>query len=153
MVSVDDRIRRLGGLLRQVQGLTPNIEASAIVSPEGLVLASALPAGTDEQEIGAMSAAVLTLGERIARELLSGQVRQVYVEGEGTGYVFLTSIGEEAILVTLANPDAKLALVFMDMGRIASEAQKILQEDILAVTQADQQPAISVQQPVPSAVS
>jgi len=140
-------------LLRQVQGLTPNIEASAIVSPEGLVLASALPAGTDEQEIGAMSAAVLTLGERIARELLSGQVRQVYVEGEGTGYVFLTSIGEEAILVTLANPDAKLALVFMDMGRIASEAQKILQEDILAVTQADQQPAISVQQPVPSAVS
>jgi len=115
-----------------MQELTPNVEASAIVSPEGLVLASAMPNGTDEQEIGAMSAAVLTLGERIARELLSGRVKQVYVEGENTGYVFLTSIGEEAILVTLANPDAKLALVFMDMGRIASEAQQILQEDILA---------------------
>jgi len=137
MASVDDRIRRLGMLLRQIQGLTPNIEASAIVSPEGLVLASALPTGTDEQEIGAMSAAVLTLGERIARELLSGQVKQVYVEGEGTGYVFLTSIGDEAILITLANPDAKLALVFMDMRRIASEAQKILQEDILAEGRAD----------------
>ena len=132
MASVDDRIRRLGMLLRQIQGLTPNIEASAIVSSEGLVLASALPSGTDEQEIGAMSAAVLTLGERIARELLSGEVKQIYVEGEGTGYVFLTSISNEAILVTLANANAKLALVFMDMGRIASEAQKILQEDILA---------------------
>ncbi|RLC65953.1 MAG: hypothetical protein DRI48_05825 [Chloroflexi bacterium] len=132
MVSVDDRIRRLNLLLHQMQELTPNVEASAIVSPEGLVLASAMPNGTDEQEIGAMSAAVLTLGERIARELLSGRVKQVYVEGENTGYVFLTSIGEEAILVTLANPDAKLALVFMDMGRIASEAQQILQEDILA---------------------
>ncbi len=132
MASVDDRIRRLDMLLRQMQGLTPNIEASAVVSPEGLVLASALPTGTDEQEIGAMSAAVLTLGERIARELLSGRVKQVYVEGEGTGYVFLTSIGDEAILIALANPDAKLALVFMDMGRIATEAQKILQEDILA---------------------
>ncbi|MBL7064938.1 MAG: roadblock/LC7 domain-containing protein [Anaerolineae bacterium] len=119
-------------LLRQMQGLTPNIEASAIVSSEGLVLASALPSGTDEQEIGAMSAAVLTLGERIARELLSGRVKQVYVEGQGTGYVFLTSIGEDAILVALANPDAKLALVFMDMGRIASEAKAILQEDVLA---------------------
>ncbi len=137
MASVDDRIRRLGILLRQMQGLTPNIEASAIVSSEGLVLASALPSGTDEQEIGAMSAAVLTLGERIARELLSGEVKQVYVEGQGTGYVFLTSIGEEAILVTLANPDAKLALVFMDMGRIAVEARAILQEDVLAEAQAD----------------
>lgn len=131
MASVDDRIGRLGDLLRRMQGLTPNIEASAVVSPEGLVLASALPAGTDEDEIGAMSAAVLTLGERIAAELLEGQLKQVYVEGDGTGYVFLTSIGEEGILVTLANPDAKLALVFMDMGRIAVEARSILEEDIL----------------------
>ena len=135
MASVDDRIRRLDGLLRQMQGLTPNIEASAIVSPEGLVLASALPTGTDEQEIGAMSAAVLTLGQRISRELLSGRVKQVYVEGEDTGYVFLTSIGEEAILVTLANPEAKLALVFMDMRRTAVEVQRILQEDILSEVQ------------------
>ncbi|MCP4536537.1 MAG: hypothetical protein GY832_05270 [Chloroflexi bacterium] len=153
MVSIDDRIQRLGRLLRQVQGLTPNIEASAIVSPEGLVLASALPTGTDEQEIGAMSAAVLTLGERIARELLAGRVKQVYVEGDGTGYVFLTSVGNEAILVTLANPDAKLALVFMDMGRIASEAQKILQEDILAEEPITQQPPASVRSPVSSRVA
>lgn len=131
MVSIDDRVRRLGELLRQMQGLTPNIEASAVVSPEGLVLASALPTGTDERGIGAMSAAVLTLGERIARELLDGRVKQIYVEGYGTGYVFLTSIGDQAILVTLANPDARLALVFMDMGRIATEVQRILEEDIL----------------------
>ncbi len=111
MVSVDDRIQRLGRLLRQVQGLTPNIEASAIVSPEGLVLASALPAGTDEQEIGAMSAAVLTLGERIARELLSGRVKQVYVEGDGTGYVFLPSIGSHAILVNASTLSGSLLVV------------------------------------------
>ncbi len=131
MVSVDDRIRRLGGLLRQMQGLTPNIEASAIVSPEGLVLASALPNGTDELQIGAMAAAVLTLGERIATELLQGRVKQIYVEGDGTGYVFMTSVGDQAILVTLANESAKLGLVFMDMKRIATEVLGILQEDVL----------------------
>jgi predicted regulator of Ras-like GTPase activity (Roadblock/LC7/MglB family) len=140
-------------LLRQIHGLTPNIEASAVVSPEGLVLASALPPGTDEQEIGAMSAAVLTLGERIAKELLAGRVKQVYVEGDGTGYVFLTSVGSDAILVTLANPDAKLALVFMDMGRIASEALKILQEDILTEGAAAPQPEVRARQPIPSAAS
>ena len=131
MASVDDRVQRLNGLLRQIQALTPNIVASAIVSVDGFVVASALPPGTNEQQIGAMSAAVLTLGERIVKELLSGQVKQVYVEADGTGYVFLTSIGYNAILVTLANADAKLALVFMDMGRIATEAQSILKEDIL----------------------
>ncbi len=131
MVGVDDRIRRLGGLLRQMQGLTPNIEASAIVSPEGLVLASALPNGTDELQIGAMAAAVLTLGERIATELLQGRVKQIYVEGDGTGYVFMTSVGDQAILVTLANENAKLGLVFMDMKRIATEVLGILQEDVL----------------------
>jgi predicted regulator of Ras-like GTPase activity (Roadblock/LC7/MglB family) len=137
MVSVDNRVRRLGELLRQLQGLTPNVEASAIVSPEGLVLASALPNSTDEHEVGAMAAAVLTLGERIARELLAGRIKQIYVESDGNGYVFLTSIGNQAILVTLANPDAKLALVFMDMGRIATEVQKILEEDILAIDQVE----------------
>lgn len=131
MARDDDRIRRLGRLLRQMQGLTPNIEASAIVSPEGYVLASSLPAGVDEEKIGGMSAAVLTLGERICRELLSGRVKQIYVEGDGSGYVFLTAIGDQAILVTLANVNAKLALVFMDMGRIATEAKAILEEDIL----------------------
>ncbi len=131
MASVDDRVQRLNGLLRQIQALTPNIVASAIVSVDGFVLASALPPGTNEQQIGAMSAAVLTLGERIVKELLSGVVKQVYVEADGTGYVFLTAIGYNAILVTLANANAKLALVFMDMGRIATEAQAILREDIL----------------------
>ena len=131
MASVDDRVQRLNGLLRQIQARTPNIVASAIVSVDGFVVASALPPGSNEQQIGAMSAAVLTLGERIVKELLSGVVKQVYVEADGTGYVFLTAIGYNAILVTLANADAKLALVFMDMGRIATEAQAILKEDIL----------------------
>ena len=74
------------------------------------------------------------LGQRLVlaqQELLSGLVKQVYVEADGTGYVFLTAIGYNAILVTLANANAKLALVFMDMGRIATEAQAILREDIL----------------------
>jgi hypothetical protein len=65
----------------------------------------------------------------------------------------LTSIGEEAILVTLANPDAKLALVFMDMGRIASEAQKILQEDILAEAPVNQRAPTGIRQPVAGGVA
>ena len=56
--------------LRELQASSPDIEASAIVSVDGLTIASALPQGVEEDRVSAMSAAMLSLGERIANELL-----------------------------------------------------------------------------------
>ena len=49
-----------------------------------------LPAGMDEDRVAAMSAALLSLGEKAAQGLGRGDLSQVYVEGE-TGTVFLIS--------------------------------------------------------------
>lgn len=99
---------------------TPDIEASAVVSVDGLIMASALPADVEEDRVSAMSAAMLSLGERIASELRRGQLDQVFVRGE-EGYVILMAIGEEAVLTALAHSRAKLGLVFLDMRRTATE--------------------------------
>ncbi|MCS6880390.1 MAG: roadblock/LC7 domain-containing protein [Oscillochloridaceae bacterium] len=99
---------------------TPDIEASAVVSVDGLIMASALPADVEEDRVSAMSAAMLSLGERIASELRRGQLDQVFVRGED-GYVILMAIGEEAVLTALAQSRAKLGLVFLDMRRTANE--------------------------------
>ncbi|MCG8353101.1 MAG: roadblock/LC7 domain-containing protein [Chloroflexales bacterium] len=99
---------------------TPDIEASAVVSVDGLIMASALPADVEEDRVSAMSAAMLSLGERIASELRRGQLDQVFVRGEN-GFVILMAIGEEAVLTALAQSRAKLGLVFLDMRRTASE--------------------------------
>ncbi|NJN15556.1 MAG: hypothetical protein HC822_04300 [Oscillochloris sp.] len=99
---------------------TPDIEASAVVSVDGLIMASALPADVEEDRVSAMSAAMLSLGERIANELRRGQLDQVFVRGE-EGYVILMAIGEEAVLTALAQSRAKLGLVFLDMRRTANE--------------------------------
>lgn len=99
---------------------TPDIEASAVVSVDGLIMASALPADVEEDRVSAMSAAMLSLGERIASELRRGQLDQVFVRGED-GYVILMAIGEEAVLTALAQSRAKLGLVFLDMRRTATE--------------------------------
>ncbi|MCU0495681.1 hypothetical protein HC891_23820 [Candidatus Gracilibacteria bacterium] len=99
---------------------TPDIEASAVVSVDGLIMASALPADVEEDRVSAMSAAMLSLGERIANELRRGQLDQVFVRGED-GYVILMAIGEEAVLTALAQSRAKLGLVFLDMRRTANE--------------------------------
>jgi hypothetical protein len=72
-----------------------------------------------------MSAAMLSLGERIASELGRGVLDQVYIKGEH-GYVLLMSVGEEAVLTVLARAQAKLGLLFLDMRRSAEELTKIV---------------------------
>jgi len=102
--------------LRDLQASTPDVEASAVVSVDGLIMASALPSSVEEDRVSAMSAAMLSLGERIAGELGRGLLDQVYVRGDH-GYVLLMSVGEEAVLTVLAREGAKLGLIFLDMRR------------------------------------
>jgi hypothetical protein len=111
--------------LRDLQGTTPEIEASAVVSVDGLIMASALPAGVEEDRVSAMSAAMLSLGERIAGELGRGSLDQVYIKG-ANGYVILMSVGEEAVLTTLVRYNAKLGLIFLDMRRSADDLAKLV---------------------------
>jgi predicted regulator of Ras-like GTPase activity (Roadblock/LC7/MglB family) len=114
------RTEQMVGRLRDLQVGTPDIEASAVVSVDGLIIASALPANVEEDRVSAMSAAMLSLGERIAGELGRGTLDQVYIRGDN-GYVILTAVGEEAVLTVLARKDAKLGLVFLDMRRAAED--------------------------------
>lgn len=93
--------------LRELQASSPDIEASAVVSVDGLSIASALPQGVGGSRVSAMSAAMLSLGERIATELGRGSLEQVYIKGQ-KGYVVLMSVGDEAVLTALAREQAKL---------------------------------------------
>ncbi len=111
--------------LRDLQAGTPDIEASAVVSVDGLIMASSLPAGVEEDRVSAMSAAMLSLGERISSELGRGGLDQVYVRGD-SGFVILMSVGEEAVLTALVHEKAKLGLVFLDMKRAASDLEKLV---------------------------
>jgi len=119
------RTERMVDRLREMQVSTPDIEASAVVSVDGLIMASSLPANVEEDRVSAMSAAMLSLGERIASELGRGALDQVYIRGDN-GYVILTAVGEEAVLTALARKEAKLGLVFLDMRRAAEDLTKLV---------------------------
>jgi len=106
--------------LRELQASSPDTEASAVVSVDGLSIASALPQGIEEDRVSAMSAAMLSLGERIANELGRGSLEQVYIKGE-KGYVILMSVGKDAVLTALARDQAKLGLILLDMRRAAED--------------------------------
>jgi predicted regulator of Ras-like GTPase activity (Roadblock/LC7/MglB family) len=102
-------------LLRQA----PDVEAAAVVSFDGLPMASALPAGMDEDRVAAMSAALLSLGERAAQGLGRGDLSQVYVEGDN-GTVFLVSADDEAVLVAVGRAGAKVGLMLFEVKQAAA---------------------------------
>ena len=111
--------------LRSMQAAAPDIEASAVVSVDGLIMASALQQGVEEDRVSAMSAAMLSLGERISNELGRAGLEQVYIKGDA-GSIVLTSVGEEAVLTALARQDAKLGMIFLEMRRAAEDLTKLV---------------------------
>jgi uncharacterized protein len=111
--------------LKQMQASSPDIEASAIVSIDGLTIASVLPQGVEEDRVSAMSAAMLSLGERIANELGRSSLEQIYIKGK-LGFVVLMSVGNDAVLTVLASENAKLGLIFLDIRRAAEDLTKLI---------------------------
>lgn len=115
----------LGGDLAAFLKESAEIQAAAVVSLDGFIMAAALPADLEEDRVAAMSAAILALGERAASELRRGRLSQVFIEGE-KGYVLLMSCGSRAALVAMAAKNAKLGLVFYDMKRAAGAIAQAL---------------------------
>lgn len=116
---------RLAAALDDLLAVSQEIEAAAVVSSDGLPMASALPPHVEEDRLAAMSAALLVLGERAAQEMGKGDLSQVFVEGS-TGHVVLMAAGEYAVLVAVTSHDAKVGLVLFEMKRSAERVAAIM---------------------------
>ena len=119
------RADMLTSILAELNGSSADIEASAIVSTDGLMMAALLPSNMDEDRVGAMSAALLSLGDRTAKELARGSLEQVLIKGD-KGYILMTHAGEDAVLTVLAKTQAKLGLIFLDVKRAAEAVGKVI---------------------------
>jgi len=115
----------LEALLRELLRRIPELEAAAVVTTDGLPMASALPAGMDEDRVAAMSAALLSLGERAAEGLGRGDLSQVHIQGEYGG-VWLLAAGDDAVLVGVSVPDAKAGLVLYELRRATAAVSTVL---------------------------
>lgn len=123
----ESKAQRLATALDDFIRSSPDVEASAVVSFDGLPMASALPDTMDEDRVGAMSAALLSLGEQAALGLGRGQLNQVFVEGEH-GFVFLMSAKDQAVLAAVARRTAKIGFMLFEMRRAANTIGDVLIE-------------------------
>jgi predicted regulator of Ras-like GTPase activity (Roadblock/LC7/MglB family) len=122
---------RLDALLHELMRRVPELEAAAVVTADGLPMSSALPPVMDEDRVAAMSAALLSLGERAAEGLGRGGLSQVHIHGESGG-VWLLAAGEDAVLVGVSAADAKAGLVLYELRRAAAAVGTALAADELA---------------------
>lgn len=118
-------VDKLNNILQNFVTGTNDVQGAVLVSPDGLSLASSLPGGMDEERVSAMSAAMLSLGDRIGRELSRGSIERIYVEGN-EGYGVLTSCGEDAVLLVLANKAAKQGLLMLEIKRVVEDLKSAL---------------------------
>lgn len=118
-------VEKLTSVLQNFVSGTSDVQGAALVTPDGLSLASTLPGGMDEERVAAMSAAMLSLGERIGGELNRGTIDRIFVEG-GNGYGVLTSCGEDAVLLVLASAAVKQGLLMLEIKRAVSELKLLL---------------------------
>ena len=120
---------KLRDALRELLDKSWEIDAAAVVSTDGFVMAALLPTEYEEDRLGAMSAALFSLGERTALELGRGELAQVFVEGTH-GYVFLLAAGEEAVLAAIVKRGSKLGLVLHDIRNAAKNIAAIIEPNL-----------------------
>jgi predicted regulator of Ras-like GTPase activity (Roadblock/LC7/MglB family) len=119
------RSEMINSILSDLNGSSADIEASAVLSTDGLMIDSLLPAGMDEDRVGAMSAAMLSLGDRTSVELERGKLEQVLIKGD-KGFILMTYAGPDAVVTVLTKSEARLGLIFLDVKRAADAIEKIL---------------------------
>lgn len=135
---------QLAAALDEFLGVSPDVEAAAVVSADGLPMASALPPNVEEERLAAMSAALVSLGERAATGLDRGELAQVFVEG-ADGYVVLMAAGDSAVLVAVTSKNAKVGLVLFEMRKIATDIARIMEEVAPVAPQTPAAPAPAVE--------
>ncbi len=102
-----------------------NVQGASIMSPDGLAIASSLPANMEEDRVAAMSAAMLALGERMGKELVRGTIQRVVVEGE-KGFATIAACTADAVVVVLADEKVKLGVLNLEIKQLVERVRPLL---------------------------
>lgn len=125
MSDSQDIDAQLRPILSQLNSTSDHIEASAVMSRDGLSVSSVLGEGVDPDRLGAMCAALLGLADTTAKELGRGELRQVLIHGT-LGFMLVTHVGNNAVLAVASKPGTNLGMVFVEAKKTAKKIEETL---------------------------
>ncbi|MCK5895728.1 MAG: roadblock/LC7 domain-containing protein [Cocleimonas sp.] len=101
------------------------IEASTIISNDGLIKAQLFQIDIDPHRIGAICASLFSLAKRAAADAARGELKLVLLEGsEGT--VIVVQAGNEAVLAAIAKPKAQIGRMLLEVRQTAELVKKYI---------------------------
>ncbi len=118
--------KSLRPLLRTFNSASDDIEASAVISTDGLSMAWVLDEKVDADRFGAMCASLLALATRAAEEISRGKLKQVLIEGE-RGLMLLVYAGNDAVLAVATRQTVNLGKIFIDSRKAAADIAILLE--------------------------
>ncbi|MFP3909235.1 MAG: roadblock/LC7 domain-containing protein [Halobacteriota archaeon] len=104
-----------------------DVEAGAVVSRDGLLIAEDISHDVNADSFAAMTATMLGAAETATSELKRGIPDRVIVEGEN-GKIIATGAGFKALLVTMTSPKANLGLILLEMSKASNKIKELLEE-------------------------
>ena len=117
--------KELEAVLKDLEATAGDIEGSAVVRSDGLIVAFAMPRNTDETLVAAMSAALLNIGTRTVKELSRGDLEKVIVSGN-KGDVVLMGAGRDSILSSITKTGSNLGLILVEMKKTCTRLGNLM---------------------------
>ena len=120
--------QKIDDILKKFIIANPEVKAAAIISVEGLPIASALPQSVDETKFAAMTATLLSLSERAIIEMGKGDFEQLYIKGS-EGYLIVMQAGSNAVFTVSTTKNVGRGLILLECRRICEKIANLLLGD------------------------
>jgi len=118
------RAERIRSVVSDFMRGNPDVTGVSIISAEGLVIESSLPAGIDEERASAAFSALQSIVERVSDQVALGKLNFLILLTDKGGAILYP--GKKASLVVLMSPKAKIGLLIIDVKDIVEKLKDIL---------------------------
>ena len=118
---------KLGRILKELGTSTQGIDGATLVRRDGLIVSAWAPVPGDNSVAGAMSAALLNIGDNVLNKLELGELKRVVVSGL-TGDIVLSKATEEMILSVTTRKGVSLGMTFLELNRTKEKVSATMEQ-------------------------
>ncbi len=114
---------KINEILKELEN-NSEISNSALISLKGQMMASALHNDVDAKAVAAMTAALTSVGSRVADTLKTGKTSSIVISGADK-LIILSQLAQ-AVLIALAPADAKIGLIDFEISAAVDKIKMVL---------------------------
>ncbi|MEJ2592119.1 MAG: roadblock/LC7 domain-containing protein [Candidatus Thiodiazotropha sp.] len=121
-----DQKQKIDSILGDFVMGTASIQAAAVMSRDGILIASRLHKSVNPDRLSAISASILSLANRASSDLQQGNLEQVLIDSSD-GFLLMVKVGSNAVLSVVSRPSSRLGMLLHDTKKSAATLAALLQ--------------------------